>query len=199
MSLDLHVVVEADPPLEPVGILAGYGGEKLQRWLFELLEQRLATCAQMAGSLAVQPGQQIADRGIHRGKGEEPPLAQSRDDPALNEQDADFRLGFVARPVGTRWNGGVVVRRHLGIGAVNPGLVEAGLSHSGLEVVRDELVRDTAEELQHPNMGADPVRQALRSGRLGIGVIRCAEDADEDLRCPNLAGLAVDDVQRVFG
>jgi hypothetical protein len=48
-------------------------------------------------------------------------------------------------------------------------------------------------------MRADPVRQALRPGGLGIGVARCAERGDEQLRHPHLAGRAVDHLQRRAG
>ena len=42
-------------------------------------------------------------------------------------------------------------------------------------------------------MGADPVGQTLRPGRLGIGEVRRAQHRDEDLRRPDLAGQPVDD------
>ena len=48
-------------------------------------------------------------------------------------------------------------------------------------------------------MGADPVRKVLGRGRLGVGVVRGAQHADEDLRRAHFTGRAVDDVQRIAG
>jgi hypothetical protein len=45
-------------------------------------------------------------------------------------------------------------------------------------------------------MGADPVRQPLRPGRLGIGEVGRAQDGDEDPRLPDLAGQPVDHHRR---
>ena len=55
-----------------------------------------------------------------------------------------------------------VVRRHLGVGPVDRGLVEAGLGDAGLQVVGHDLRRHAAEPGQRPAVRADPVRQALR-------------------------------------
>ena len=85
----------------------------------------------------------------------------------------------------------------VGIGPVDLRLVEAGLRDPGLQVVGHELAGRAAEEGQHADMGADPVRQRLRPGRFHIGVVRGAEHADEDLRLAHLARGAVDDLERV--
>ena len=45
----------------------------------------------------------------------------------------------------------------------------------------------------------DPVRQALRQARGREGVGRGAEHRDEDLRLVDLAGLAIDDLDRLAG
>ena len=42
-------------------------------------------------------------------------------------------------------------------------------------------------------MGAGPVRQSLRPGRLGIGEVRGAEHADENLRLADFARRRIDD------
>ncbi len=48
-------------------------------------------------------------------------------------------------------------------------------------------------------MRADPVRQALRRGRLGVGVVGGVRDGDEDLRRPDLAGAAVEQIDGLAG
>ena len=42
-------------------------------------------------------------------------------------------------------------------------------------------------------MGAGPVRQSLRPGRLGVGEVRSAEHADENLRLADFARRRIDD------
>jgi len=48
-------------------------------------------------------------------------------------------------------------------------------------------------------MRGDPVRQALRRGRLGVGVVGGVRDGDEDLRRPDLAGAAVEQIDGLAG
>ena len=48
-------------------------------------------------------------------------------------------------------------------------------------------------------MGADPVRQTLGPGGLGIGVVGGAEHRDEDLRLADLAGVSVDNRHGLAG
>src|SRR5690606_29190070 len=84
MPLDLDMVIEADTALEPVGIRVGAGRKGAEGRTVELHKQVAPTGAKMAGYLTVQPGQQVADRRVQRGKREEPPLAQAGDDPALD-------------------------------------------------------------------------------------------------------------------
>ena len=48
-------------------------------------------------------------------------------------------------------------------------------------------------------MGADPVGEVLRPGRLCIGVIRCTKHGDEQLGPPRLAGRCIDHRKRRAG
>ena len=48
-------------------------------------------------------------------------------------------------------------------------------------------------------MRAGPVRQALRPGRLGVGEVRGAEHADENLRLADLAGFRIGDPDPLAG
>ena len=60
-------------------------------------------------------------------------------------------------------------------------------------VIIDQQFRRAAEEAQHPDMRARPVGQALRPGRLGVGEVRGAEHAHEDLGFADLARFRVGD------
>jgi hypothetical protein len=106
-----------------------------------------------------------------------------------HDQHAGLDLRLVARPARPgRQDGGVVMRRHLGIGSIDRGLVEAGLDDGGLGVVGHDQPRHAADRLEGSRMGADPIGQPLRPGRLGISEVGRAQDGDEDPRFPDLAG-----------
>ena len=85
------------------------------------------------------------------------------------------------------------MRRHLGVGAIDLRLVEAGLDDGGPGVVRHDELGNAADRLEGADVGGDPVRQRLRPGRLGEGEARRPENGDEDLRHADLAGEPVDD------
>ena len=69
------------------------------------------------------------------------------------------------------------MRRHIGIGAIDLRLVEAGLDHRDLRVVGHQQLRHAADGLECSGMGADPVGQRLGPARFGIGEIGSAEHA----------------------
>ena len=110
-------------------------------------------------------------------------MAQPPEKPSLNDEHRLLDFRFIARTSRPRrQNGGVVMRRHLGVGSIDLRLVETGLDHGGLGVVRHQQMRHAADHLEGADMGADPVGQRLRPARLGKGEVRRAEHGDEDLR-----------------
>lgn len=72
--------------------------------------------------------------------------------------------------------------------------MEAGFDDGRLEIVRDYHYRHAAKDAEGPHMAADPIRQALRPGRLDISVVRSPKGGDEDLRRPHLSGLRADHI-----
>jgi hypothetical protein len=112
----------------------------------------------------------------------------------IGDQHASFDLGLVTRPAWPgRQHGGSVVRRHLGIGSVDLRLVQAGLDDGDLGVVGNDETRHAADGGTGARVGADPITERLRPGRLDIGEARGAQHRDEDLRLAHLAGHPVDD------
>ena len=85
------------------------------------------------------------------------------------------------------------MRRHGSVGPVDLRIVEGGLVDPALQIVGNQQLRRAAEETEHAHMGAGPVRQRLRPGRLGIGEVRGAEHADENLRLADFARRRIDD------
>ncbi len=84
------------------------------------------------------------------------------------------------------------MRRHVGVAAVDLRIVQAGLDHGDLGVVRHQQCRHAADRLEGADVAIDPVGEPLRPGRLRAGEARCAEHRDEDLRGAPLAGKPVD-------
>ncbi|MGY3695420.1 hypothetical protein ACVIGA_005500 [Bradyrhizobium sp. USDA 3240] len=120
-------------------------------------------------------------------------MAQPSEQPALDHEDRLLDLGLVPWPSWPgRQNGGAVMRRHIGVAAVDLRIVEAGLDHRDLGVVRHQQCRHAADRLEGADVPADPVGEALRPGRLRVGDARCAEHRDENLRGAPLAGEPVD-------
>ena len=89
------------------------------------------------------------------------------------------------------------MRRHLGVGPVDRRLIQAGFDHRRLGVIRHDQMRDAANGLERPGVGADPVRQSLRPRGLGIGKAGRAHDGDEDPGGPGLAGQPVEHLHPV--
>ena len=166
----------------------------MHRRAIEGLEELLARRPQVAADATIQASDLLADGDVQFVEAEEPPVAQPGDDPALHEQHGGLDLGLVAGLVGARGqNGRAVMRGHLGVAAVDFGLIEAGADHPGLEVVGHDQRRHRAESGEDAGVGADPGRQRLAPARFCIGHVRGAHHGDEDLRRPRHAGDRVDD------
>jgi hypothetical protein len=84
------------------------------------------------------------------------------------------------------------MRCHLGVGAVDLGIVETGLDDGGFGIVRHQQMRNTANRLQGADMGIDPVRKRLGPARMREREARRAQHRDKDLRIPDFAGQPVD-------
>ena len=143
---------------------------------------------------------QFADGRVDLGEREEALMAQFGDDPAGRYLYRHLDFSLVARFSRTcRNDGGVVVRRHLGIGAVHRRLVEARPGDARAQVVGNDLRADAAKECERAHVRADPIDQPLREGGFRVGVIGCAEHGDEQLADAHLAGRPVHHLQRRAG
>ncbi len=83
--------------------------------------------------------------------------------------------------------------------AVDRRLVEASLGDAGPQVVGHRQRGNAAKERDGPDVGANPVGQALGPGRYGIGVARGAECCHEQRRRPHFACRPADHLQRRAG
>ena len=140
----------------------------------------------------VQRGQQRRNGLAQFAEGEERLVAQRRHDPALDVLDRGLPLRLVPGcPGPRRQHGGSVVGGQFLVRRVQVRLVAAGLTDRSLLVVRDYEFGHPAPELKHPNVGHRPVRQRPAPGHVHEGVVRSAEDTDEDHGALHLAGLPV--------
>ena len=127
-------------------------------------------------------------------------MTQPAENIGLSETDAGFDRRLVtrlSRP--RRQHADAVVRGHRGVGAVQLGVVERGLVDAALEIVRHQKTWRGPIEPKHADVRANPVRQGLRPGCLGIGQVRCAQHGDENLRHAHFTGERVDDRHPLAG
>src|ERR1700746_4169119 len=102
-------------------------------------------------------------------------MAQPSEQPALDHENRLLDLRLVAWPSWPgRQNGGAVMRRHVSVAAIDLRIVEAGLDHRDLGVVRYQQRRHAVDRLEGADMAVDPIREPLRPGRLRVGEARSA-------------------------
>jgi transposase len=100
--------------------------------------------------------------------------------PDLNPIEQAFaKLKTLLRKAKGWQDAGAVMIRHLRVSAVHLRIVAAGLDHRDLGVVWDQEFGHAANRRERVHMRRDPVRQALRPGRLGIGKARRAQHRDK--------------------
>ena len=139
----------------------------------QLLEQRATARAEMPRHAVIDLRDQLDDGHIQCREREELPVAQLGDDKASRDLDPNFDLSFVPGPIRPcRQNGGAVVGRHLGVGAIDRWLVEAGFGDARAEIVGHHNGRSPSNEGKGARVRADPVGQALRPAALEQRVFR---------------------------
>lgn len=170
VMLDLDVVIDADPANTPFGEDIGLDGQRLELRSVELFKELAAGAAEPADrAILVQTPQQFSDGRVQFSQAVELPIAQSRQYPALDDEDRGLNLCLVARSIGPgRQHDGAVMHRHLGIGAVDPRLVQAGLDDGVL------ALSGTRRRGTPPIAAKAPVPKRLGPARLGIGEVRGA-------------------------
>ena len=200
VPVDLDVIIRRDAGAPPFGILVGLGRQRHQGRPVDGLEELPAAGAELAHQPGVEFIDQLADRHVQLGQREEAPVAQPRQDQALDDQHGDLDLGLVARLARPRrQDGRAVMGGEVLVGAVDARLVAAGGRDPGLEIVADDRLRHAAEEGKRVDVSADPVRQPLAPAGLGIGVVRGPQHRDEDLGLAHLPGDRVEHRHGVAG
>ena len=160
----------------------------------------MAAAGQLLERPVIEPRHQFGDAAIELREAEETLVAQTRQDPALDEEDAGLGLGFVFRATGPGGeNRRAVMSGQVAVRRVEFGLVVAGGGDAALEVVGDQQRRATADVFEGAHMAADPVRQTLAPGGFAVGVVGGTEDGDEDRRRPDLAARGVGDRHGLAG
>ena len=196
----LDVIVDADAGEPPLGELVLIARQGRQGRALDGLEEVPAGDAEAADDMIVDAVEGTGDGGVGLGEREEGLSPQAAEDAGLGEADPVLDLGLVLGPARSgRQDADAVVRGHHPVAAVELRVVERGLVDPGLQVVGHDQARHAAEEAEHPDVRADPVRQRLGPGRLGVGEVRGAEHGDEDLRLADLAGVRIDDGDLLAG
>lgn len=111
-----------------------------------------------------------------------------------------FYDGLVFGMSGARRDHGcAVVSCQFGVAGVEIGVVKVTLQDTLLEAVRDSDVRDTAIELEHPPMCAQPVAAARALGRPGEQQLAKAQSSHKHVFLADLASGQLDPLECVAG
>ena len=192
--MDLDVIIEIDPRAPPFRELPILGGQVGEGAALDRLEQLAPAHAEVAHGALVHALHDQRDGLVAFGEREERQMAQSPENVGLGESDSGFDFRFIPGLFWACWkNSDGIMRRHRAVGAVDLGVVERGLVDPALQIVGNQQLRRAAEEAEHAHVRAGPVRQFLRPGRLGVGEVRGAEHADEDLRLADLSRRRIGD------
>src|SRR5271155_3667589 len=142
----VDVIIDADPTDAPFAEDIGLGRQRLERRTVDLLQQLPASHAEPPdGSFFVQMLEQLADGFVDLSQADEDAVTQPPEQPALDNQHRLFDFRLVARfSRARRQDGGVVMGRHFGIGAIDQRVIEAGLYDGGPGIVRHEQMRNAA-------------------------------------------------------
>jgi len=193
VPIRFHVVVDADLRFEPFGVLVARRRQRFHRRPVDQLERLGATPRQFLERPPVELDEELCDRGIELTKREELTVAQAREDPPLHHEHTHLHGSLVFRAIRPgRQNGCAVVTCTVHVSRGRLRLIATSILDRSLKVVRDPKTRNRAEELQHPDVGADPVRQRLRPRRFRIRVFRGAQRRDENLGGEDLTTVRVD-------
>jgi hypothetical protein len=200
VSLNFDVVIRRYAGAAPFGVLIGLGWQRHQGRTIDGLEELTAAGTELAHQAGVEVLDQDTDRDVQLGEREEAPIAQTRQNPALNDENRRLDLGLIARLAWPRrHDGGAVMGRQILVGPVDTRLVAARHRNPGLQIVADERLRHPAQEGKRIHMGTDPVRQRLAEPSLDECVIRRSHDRDEDLGGAHLAGEPVEHRHSIAG
>ena len=83
------------------------------------------------------------------------------------------------------------MRRHLGVGPIDLGVVETGLDDGRLGIIRHQQMWNAADCREGMDMGVDPVGKRLRPARMRKSEARRAEHRDKDLHLVDFAGQPI--------
>ena len=194
--VDLDVIVDVGPAAFPFRQLVPRHRQGLQCRPIQLGEERAAADAQARHRPVVDRVHTGVNGRVQRVEREECLMTQRGQHPALGDLDTHLDERFIGRRGGTRGNDhGAVVAREIGVGPVDLRFVATGGRDPALEIVRDPDGGTPLQEVEHPDMRADPGRQVLSARRLGIDQSTGAQHADEQLDGDLFARRRIDQVR----
>ena len=195
MPVQLDVVVDVDAGVVvPLADDEALGGQRPEGGLVQAHEEVVAAGAVQAHGAGVQVLEELGDARVEGAEGEEALVAEAGEDPPRDDlhRGLDLRLiPWFSRP--GRQDDRAVVLRELLVRLLQPRLVPARDDDAALQLVGHQGGGDAPKEREGPLVARDPVRHLLGAGGLGVGVVRGAEDGDEQLDRDDLARGGVED------
>jgi predicted DNA-binding transcriptional regulator AlpA len=171
------------PRFVKIGRLVRYRPSDINAWLSEHIRRSTSdTGGEASGAETadwprlVELHQQLADCRIDFREAVKGSMAQASQEPSLDDEHRLLDFGLVPWfPWPRRQNGSIVMRRHVGVGAIDLRIIETGLDDGGLGIVRHEKMRHAADRL-HRRERRRPRRPAQegQEEREGSRVAKCA-------------------------
>jgi hypothetical protein len=153
VAFDVHVVVNIDPGVFPLGIFIGLDGERSEGGTVKCLKKLLAGAREFFAGTGIQGQQEGREGGIDLRQGEEGVVPEPGQHPALHDLDADLHLRLSAglgRAGGD--NGKAIMLGEDRIGAIALGFIAMGSDHGRFEVIGDDDLGDPTERRKGPDM-----------------------------------------------
>ena len=200
VALEGDVVVDVHPCRLELRQHHRRGRQRLQGRCVQCGEGRRPAAGQLLERALVQVRQQQVNSPVELGQAEEAPVAQPRQDPALDHLHADFDLGLVLRaPRARGQHGYAVVLAQLLHQPRGGGLVGAGVGDQCAGLVGHQQPGHAADEPQRVDDRGHPVGGRLLPGGAGVGVVRRAQHGHEHLGAADLARRGIYHRHRLAG
>ena len=182
MPLDLDVVINVHAHGLVGGEFPGLQRQGLQCWRIQLCKRAGSAARQPLECLVVELFQQRRDGLVDIVHARKALVAQSHQDPALDNLHSRFDLGLVLRVIGARrQHRGAVVASEVLHRLVGARFIAVGVGNQGFGVVRHDELGHPTDECQGAGAAIKPVGHGLARCGTSKGVARSAQSGHEDV------------------
>jgi hypothetical protein len=200
MMIHFDVVIDIDLGLTPFSENVAMNWQGFEGGFVQTLVKALAGSLEFFERTMIEDLQLRRNRLIEVYKTEEGAMPQRSQNPALRLQNPRLHFRLVpSLPDPGRNNDGAIMLGELPVRGVKVRFITTGQGNGILQVVRNEKLRHSLEELEGMSMGLNPGGKVLGQGSLRKGVIAGSQSGHKDLGLADLPRLRIDDLHRLSG